>query len=65
MRFAIVSDIHGNEVALHSVVDDIDSTGIDQVYAAGDLALLGPRRVNVWRSCKSEAGAASGATPIG
>ncbi len=43
MRFAIVSDIHGNEVALHSVVDDIDSTGIDQVYAAGDLALLGPR----------------------
>ena len=43
MRFAIISDIHGNEVALASVMAEIDGTGIDQVYVAGDLALLGPR----------------------
>ena len=42
MRFAIVSDVHGNMAALEAVARDLESAGTDEVYAAGDLALFGP-----------------------
>ncbi len=42
MRIAIISDIHGNMAALEAVARDLESAGLEEVYAAGDLALFGP-----------------------
>lgn len=43
MRIAIVSDIHGNQVALDAVLEDLSRQGsIDQIVIAGDLCLNGP-----------------------
>ena len=43
MRVALISDIHGNEVALRAVRDSIARVGVDQVVCLGDVATLGPR----------------------
>ncbi len=44
MRFAILSDIHGNLVAFDAVLRDIRSQGgFDQIIVAGDLCWFGPR----------------------
>ncbi|GHO43400.1 metallophosphoesterase family protein [Ktedonospora formicarum] len=44
MRIAIISDIHGNEIALEEVLKDLQKQpGIDQIVIAGDLCLNGPR----------------------
>lgn len=44
MRFAILSDIHGNLVAFDAVLRDIRSQGaFDQIIIAGDLCWFGPR----------------------
>ena len=43
MRIAIISDIHGNEIALDAVLEDLArQPAIDQVVIAGDLCLNGP-----------------------
>lgn len=36
MRFAVISDIHGNLQAFEKVLDDIDSMDIDKIYSLGD-----------------------------
>ena len=44
MRIAILSDIHGNAVALEACLDDLASRGgADLIVAAGDLCMDGPR----------------------
>jgi putative phosphoesterase len=43
MRVALVSDIHGNDVALRAVLDDAEKVGVDRVVCLGDTATLGPR----------------------
>ena len=43
MRVALISDIHGNEIALEAVLDDIERAGVDRVVCLGDVATLGPR----------------------
>ncbi|WP_437334611.1 metallophosphoesterase family protein [Sorangium sp. So ce394] len=43
MRVALISDIHGNEVALRAVLASIQAAGVDQVICLGDVATLGPR----------------------
>ncbi|GHO66131.1 metallophosphatase family protein [Ktedonobacter sp. SOSP1-52] len=44
MRIAIISDIHGNQVALEAVLQDLDSQPpVGQIIIAGDLCLNGPR----------------------
>lgn len=44
MRIAILSDIHGNAVALDACLDDLASRGgADVIVAAGDLCMDGPR----------------------
>ncbi len=44
MRVAILSDIHGNAVALDAVLADLAGRGpFDQVVVAGDLVWSGPR----------------------
>lgn len=42
-RIALVSDIHGNELALSRVLQDIQRSGVDQIACLGDVAALGPR----------------------
>ena len=43
MRVALISDIHGNCVALETVLADIEGAGVDQVVCLGDVAATGPQ----------------------
>ena len=47
MRLAIISDIHGNLVALQTVLADIETARVDQIVCLGDVAANGaqPRDV--------------------
>lgn len=48
MRIAIISDIHGNQIALEAVLHDItQQPGIDQIVISGDLCLNGPKPAEV------------------
>lgn len=42
MRIAIVSDIHGNLLALDAVMDDVARQSPDEVWCGGDLGWGGP-----------------------
>jgi len=42
MRVALISDLHGNQLALEAVQRDIARTGADQLVCLGDIATLGP-----------------------
>ncbi len=42
MRIALISDIHGNTVALRTVLDDIMDHDVDAVVCLGDIAATGP-----------------------
>lgn len=44
MRIAIMSDIHGNQIALEAALHDLSQqTDIEQLVIAGDICLNGPR----------------------
>jgi predicted phosphodiesterase len=43
MRVAVISDIHANLHALHSVLAEIDAEAPDAVWCLGDLVGYGPR----------------------
>ncbi len=43
MRVSLISDLHGNEMALDAVLADIGRRGVDRVVCLGDVATLGPR----------------------
>ena len=43
MRIALISDIHGNMVALEAALADIRRRGADQIVCLGDVALDGPQ----------------------
>lgn len=44
MRVAVISDIHGNQLAFEAVLHDLaEQPQIDQTVIAGDLCLNGPR----------------------
>ncbi len=44
MRVAILSDIHGNQIALEAVLADLaQQAAVDHLVVAGDLCLNGPR----------------------
>src|SRR5919106_612391 len=47
MRTALVSDVHGNAVALEAVLADLDREAVDQVIALGDMAQGGPQPAEV------------------
>ena len=47
MRTALVSDVHGNAVALEAVLADLDREPVDQVVALGDMAQGGPQPAEV------------------
>ena len=42
MRIAILSDIHGNLLALDAVMQDLEKTAPDEVWCGGDIGWLGP-----------------------
>ena len=42
MRIALISDIHGQRVALDAVLADIAEAGADRIVCLGDAAALGP-----------------------
>ena len=57
MRVAILSDIHGNAVALEACLSDLAAAGgADRIIAAGDLCMDGPRPRKVLKRLR-EAGA--------
>ena len=44
MRLAVLSDIHGNQLALEAVLADLDQQGgADRIWVLGDLVMSGPR----------------------
>ncbi len=48
MRIAILSDIHGNSIALDAVLADLRSqSSVDAIWVLGDLAAIGPDPVGV------------------
>ncbi len=50
MRVAILSDLHGNAVALEACLADLaELGGADRIVAAGDLCMDGPRPKRVLR----------------
>ena len=56
MRIAIVSDIHGNCVALESVLSDLKSEHIDHIVCLGDVATDGPQPCEVIAQLKTHLG---------
>lgn len=42
MRIALISDIHGNPIALDAVLGDLEGRGVDQTWFLGDFAAIGP-----------------------
>ena len=42
MRIALISDIHGNEIAFKAVIRDFEHVGVDRIVCLGDIATLGP-----------------------
>lgn len=47
MRVALIADIHGNLVALESVLHDISSRSVEQIVCLGDVASTGPQPLEV------------------
>lgn len=43
MRLALISDLHGNLVALEAVLGELRVRGVDGLVCLGDVATLGPR----------------------
>ena len=43
MRVALISDLHGNALALEAVLADAERARADRVVCLGDVATLGPR----------------------
>lgn len=47
MKYAILSDIHGNLTALNTVLEDLEEEGIDEFVCLGDLVGYGPDPIGV------------------
>lgn len=46
-RIALISDIHGNDIALREVLRSIGERGVDEIVCLGDVATLGVAPVEV------------------
>lgn len=55
MRVALISDIHGNQVALDAVLKDIARVGVERTVCLGDTATLGPSPVPVLETLREHA----------
>ena len=45
MKLGVMSDVHGNRIALEAVVADARSLGVDAWWVLGDLVAIGPEPV--------------------
>ena len=43
MKIAVISDVHGNLVALEAALQDIEREQVDQIVCLGDVATTGPQ----------------------
>lgn len=43
MRMGLIADIHGNKLALDTVLAQLDLRGVDSIVCLGDVAMLGPQ----------------------
>lgn len=43
MKIALISDIHGNNVALNTVLKDLEHQNVDKLICLGDVATIGPQ----------------------
>lgn len=53
MRLALISDLHGNALALDAVLLDAKRAGHDQLVCLGDVATLGPKPSEVLARLKA------------
>jgi predicted phosphodiesterase len=54
MKVALLSDIHGNSVALEAVLADVEAHGgVDAYWILGDLVALGPEPIRVLERLRS------------
>lgn len=57
MKYAFISDIHGNAVALEAVLRDISAKNVDKIVVLGDLCFRGPeprRTLDIIRSLNTD-----------
>ena len=57
MKYAFISDIHGNTVALEAVLEDIEKQQVDKIVVLGDLCYRGPqpkKALEIVRSLNSD-----------
>ena len=57
LRIALVSDIHGNAIALDGVLAECRTLGVDQFWFIGDFAAIGPEPSLVLERVTSQASA--------
>ena len=43
MRIGLIADIHGNKLALDTVLAQLDHRAVDSIVCLGDVAMLGPQ----------------------
>jgi predicted phosphodiesterase len=55
MRVALISDVHGNAIALDAVLRDISRVGVDRTVCLGDTATLGPAPLEVLSTLRDRA----------
>ena len=53
MKFALISDIHGNAAALDAILHDVERVKADQLMVLGDLAYRGPEPKRVITTLQS------------
>ena len=54
MKIGLISDIHGNILALEKVFEEFDKLGVDKVLCAGDIIGLGPHPEEVVQYLKTK-----------
>lgn len=57
MKYAFISDIHGNAVALEAVLKDIAAKNVDKIVVLGDLCFRGPepkKSLDIIRSLETD-----------
>lgn len=57
MKYAFISDIHGNATALEAVLENIQKKEVDKIFVLGDLCFRGPepkRSLEIIRSLNTD-----------
>lgn len=54
MKIALISDVHGNLIALESVLEDINKQSVDKIICLGDIIGKGPNSKEAIDICRKE-----------